>query len=450
MRIKLVEPSRYGAGGRVLRPRRPLMPSLSLPTVAALTPADIDVSIEIDALDGVRFDEPADLVGLTAHTLQARRAYDIAREFRARGVPVVMGGVHASMEPEEALKHVDTVIAGEAEDTWPRFLRDFQAGRAAHLYRAESQPSLSGLPVPRFDLLPAKRYVGLGSPRFRGPVPRPIYPVQTARGCPHACDYCTVMAFSGRAFRARPTAEVVAEIRAIGARGCMLVDDNIFSAPARARELFEALIPLKLWWIGQATIGAGRDPDLLRLARRSGCAALCLGIESLSEETLHAVGKDFNRVREYGALLRAFHDAGISAISSFVFGLDGDDESVFPRTYNFLVQNHVPYTLWNLLLPLPGTALHRRLAGAGRLKAPRWWMDPENVRLRHERLTFTGLRADERVFCGAFRRFERKCYSMPGILRRILFPGQDRLAGRLAVNLVLGRRLRRAEGLLEG
>ena len=447
LKIRLIEPSRY-RGGTLQRVKRLLFPPLTLPLVAGLTPDDFDVSIHNDSFEEVDFDEKVDLVGLTAYTAQALRAYEIADEYRRRGVHVAMGGIHASMLPDEAAAHVDTVFVGEAEETWPQFLDDFTRGQAEARYQSEKLPELTGLPVPKFSLMDLSRYVCCRTDGVMRLLPTPVLPVQTARGCPHGCEFCSVTALNGRKFRTRPIEDIVREIRASGARSCMFVDDNIFSIPRRAKELFEALIPLNISWHGQGTIDAARDPELLQLARRSGLTVLFIGLESLSVKALKAMGKTQNVVADYGKHLQAFRRAGISVMASMIFGFGPEEPEVFDRTYDFLTANRVSYAAWWPLTPFPGTGLFDRLKGEGRLKQDTWWLDP-SAGSELVDFKFTGLDMGEETFRARFNRAYRRFYSLGGIFRRVLLPPQKRCFQKLAMNLMFRKRVSPKRAILE-
>lgn len=440
MDVRLVEPSRYAADGRLLKGRRLLFPMITLPLLAALAPPDVRVSIVNEYFDDIDFDAPADLVGITAFTSRILRAYEIADQFRRRGVHVVMGGIHVSMEPDEALGHADTVIVGEADELWPRFLEDFRHGRPQRLYRSEIPPTLEHLPAPRFSLLDPRRYLTLQRTGLARLLPTPLVPVQTARGCPHHCDYCSVTAFSGHRYRARPVGEVIDEVRALDARGCLFVDDNIFGNASRAKDLFRALAPLKIRWVGQGTLYAAEDPELLELAHASGCLAVLVGMESVSPATLPSVGKTFNVVERYPAQIRRFRDAGIALMASMMFGLDGEPPTIFEDTHRFLMAHRVPYALWQPVMPLPGTRLLERFRADGRLKADRWWLDPA-LAGDFMNLKFTGLPMPEPRFAELFRRAYARFYSLKHILLRVLWPPQDRSLVKLVLSLVFRARI---------
>ena len=448
LKLKLIQPSRYLEDGSILRLKQRRVPSLTLPYLAALTPDDVDVVIENEFLDGVDFDAPVDVVGLTAATIYALRAYEIADEFRRRGVHVVMGGIHPSLEPDEAAEHTDTLITGESEHTWPRFLDDLRSGNPQPRYDADGFPDLAGTPSPRLDLIDRSRYsylTGKGPYRL---IPKPFVPVQTARGCPHGCDFCTVTLFNGRRLRARPVGEVVDELRALGARGCLFLDDNIFANPARAKELFRALKPLGLTWLGQGTIHAARDPELVRLAWESGCKLLVLGIESLSPAHLESIGKTHNVVADYGKHLRTFGEMGIAVLAAMMFGFDGEEPEVFDEACDFLIRNRVAYTSWQPLTPYPGTAVYARLREQGRLKDERWWLN-RGLASRFTTLKFTGVAMGEEVFFERFHRAYRRFYSLGSIARRILLPPQKRWLRKTVLNLHARGRLTLHQALAE-
>jgi radical SAM superfamily enzyme YgiQ (UPF0313 family) len=257
-------------------------------------------------VEQIDLEAEADWVAITCMTASAPRAYDVADAFRKRGIPVVIGGIHPSVMPDEAGEHADAVAIGEAEPVWPTIIKDLAGNTLQSRYRSTEW---------------AERYITLNV-------------VQTARGCPHGCTFCSVTPVFGTKYRFRPIPEVVEEIRSL--KGWLgFVDDNIVGHPRRAKELFEALIPLKRRWVGQADLSLARDPEMLTLARRSGCQAVFMGLESLSMENLRATGKSPNLRGDMGEAVDKIHKAGIEIIGSFVLGLDGDDTGVFRRTVAF-------------------------------------------------------------------------------------------------------------------
>ena len=448
MKIRFIEPSRWIGDGKLLKVRSLFIPPITLPLLAALTPADFEVDMVSEPFDDINFDDKVDLVGITAYTSRALRAYEIADEFRKRRVYVIMGGIHVSMEPEEALEHSDTVVVGEAEETWPRFLHDLRNGKPRRLYKADKLPTLENLPVPRFSLMDINRYVFCRKKGFSRFLPAPVYPVQTARGCPHGCEYCSVSVFSGRQYRVRPVEEVVNELKFLKIRGCIFIDDNIFANPSRARELFRAIRPLELIWAGQGTLSAASDRELLRLARESGCVALFLGIESVSGKALESVGRNVNKVLDYEKDIKVFKEEGISIMASMIFGLDGESPTTFQETYHFLMKNRLAYTLWHPLVPFPGTVLYKRLREVKRLKEDKWWLNRDSVN-NFLVLKFTSANIAEDKFREDFLRYYRLFYSLNGLIRRILFPLQERPLLKILLNFLLKARIANDASIIE-
>lgn len=417
MKVLFVESARYRHDGRVNRTAKAYIPAITLPRLAALTPRDIEVRIGLDILDEPDYGWQPDVVAITGYTKSMSRAYDIAAEFRRRGSHVAMGGIHVSMVPEEALERCDTVFVGEAEETWPRFIEDFRRGAPRRLYKGDPASSLTGWPVPRYDLLDQSKFYSLQKgtllSRF---IPVPAYPVETSRGCPHACSFCSVSPFLGTTYRMRPVVEVVDEIKALGARGCLFVDNNIFGNHARAKELLRALIPLKISWVSHATMASADDTELLELAEASGCRSLTVGLEAISPETLSGYNKEFNRVENYRRQLKAYADHGISVLASMVFMPGYGSPDQFSRAAGFLTEARVPYAAWWTLTPLPATPFYREMKAKGLLRRENWWLDRPG---KYPDYKFLGPDIPEEQFSRDFLRYYREVYSLPGILRRI-------------------------------
>jgi len=441
LKIKFIETTRYLDDGKLLKSKHLYYPSLTFPLLAALTPAEHEVSITYEMFDDIDFKERPDIVGITSITSNVYRAYEVADEFRRRGVHVVLGGIHASMEPEEAAGHADTVFIGEAEETWPQFLRDFQGGLRLPSYRAERPPSLENLPVPRWDLVDQSRYLSYATlVRYRRP---PAFAMQTSRGCCFSCDYCSTKRFQGyTGFRPRPILDVINEIKALGAKNLFFMDDNIFSDAERAKDLFRALIPLKIHWGGQGVIAAAGDKEMIELARRSGCYFVVAGLESITPAVLEAMGKKDNKVGSYERNLRTFRRNGIDVDVSMMFGFDEDEPNVFERTCDFLIKNKAPYVSWLPLTPFPGTAFYKKLKSQGRLKHEKWWLmlRPEAEKKIYT-LLYTGAKMSDDEFLEAFYRNYRRFYSLGSIARRLLWPPKFRNIVTIAVNLSIGRKI---------
>lgn len=422
MRIRLIEPKFRGEWGEQDKKdmRSFWFARLTLPTVAALTPPDVDVTIADENVEPIDYDEPVDLVGLTAMTMHAPGAYRLAESFRARGVPVVMGGIHASLLPEEAKQHVDSVVVGEAEGIWPQVVEDAKRGELKPFYRAEGHPDLSNLPHPRLDLLKAEAYDRVAC-------------VQTARGCPFQCDYCSVSRFFGRTYRTRPLDEVVSEVEDLGERFIAFVDDNIAGDPRYAKELFERLIPLKVKWGSQASITIAQDPELVKLAVKSGCYSLFVGIESLDQQNLVDVHKRVNKVGQYERALKTFRDHGITVVASFIFGLDHDDEGVFERTVRFCERNQIELPVFFILTPIPGTPIYHRMEAEGRLICRDWERyDGMHVVYRPRLMSPETLQQGFQWAC-------QEAYSWRSIWRRVVLHPRRRVVPHWGLNLAFRR-----------
>jgi radical SAM superfamily enzyme YgiQ (UPF0313 family) len=311
-----------------------------------------------ETVEEIPFDEAWDLVGLTAMGSGIVRSWQIADEFRRRKVPVVMGGIAASLaDPDWTLQHADALVLGEADETWPQVVRDFEAGRPQQIYRPLRQPPIDALPVPRYDLMNRAKH-GLWRP------------VQATRGCPFTCTFCSVSAFFESGYRKRPVDQVVRDVRAAkrhGTRHIAFIDDNIGVDFKYCEELWEALIPEKITWMSQCSLHIADRPDLLRLAYRSGCRLLSFGIESTKLASLAEIDKEWNRPGRYGEAVATIRRNGIDVSTEMIIGLDSDDSTVFDRTHDFIVSNRISIPRVHILTPIPGTPLYKRLLAQGRM-----------------------------------------------------------------------------------
>lgn len=403
MRVLLIQPSRYRDGRLDKRKRRWLL-GMTLPYLAALVPSDIQVEIKDDLLEEITFQEKTDLVALTCMSHQADRAYEIARGFRRRGIPVVMGGFHATLAPDECQEQVDALVLGEAEEAWPRLLRDFQAGRMQPRYQAPELSSLRQLPVPRYELLDLKKYKLLNIPS------------QTTRGCPFNCSYCEVTQVYGGRFRHRPVDEVIHEImeirRLTGSEFIYFVDDNFVANRRHAMAIMEKLIPLKLIYGCLATASVGDDPEVLDLMARSGCLHVNIGMESISPASLKAIKKKQNRVSEYERQFKALRQRGIGFSVNVMFGLDGDGPDIFATTVDFLIRVKAPVSFMFILAPRPGTRVREELLREGRI-FDHDWSNYCGFKVVYEPKHMTVRQLEE-----GYWRANRQFYSLPGILQR--------------------------------
>jgi radical SAM superfamily enzyme YgiQ (UPF0313 family) len=362
IRIALISPKGplYRHRGGIFRRSLRYAP-LTLPTLASLIPADIEHEVTLidEGIEDVPHDLDADLIGMTVITGTAPRAYDLAHRFRARGIPVVLGGPHVTLVPDEASLHADAVVVGYAEASWPRLLRDFVHRRMRSRYDQDPDLSLAGLPPVRRDLIPRRRYLTTNV-------------FEATRGCVHPCDFCVVPSAWGRRPLQKPVEEVVDEIRRTGARKAIFVDLNLIADRAYAAALFEALIPLRIEWYGLATTLLAADGPLLDVCARSGCRGLLIGFESLSAGGLAEVRKRFNTPDSYREVIEALHARRIAVQGTFVFGLDDDTADIFLKTARFAVTAGIDLPRFAILTPFPGTPLFDRLAAEGRILSRDW------------------------------------------------------------------------------
>ena len=405
-----------------------LAPPLALPLLAGLTPPEIDVCLIDENVEKADFEADADWVAISCMTASAPRAYEIADAFRRRGIPVVIGGIHPTVLPDEAAMHADAVVVGEAEPVWQMILDDLAANTLKPRYENFGRANMDGLPLPRRDLLRGDRYLTLNN-------------VQTARGCPNGCSFCSVTAISGSRYRFRPIPEVVEEVKSL--RGWIgFVDDNIVGYPRRAKELFEALIPLKIKWVGQGDLSIAKDPELMKLAVKSGCQALFVGLESVTPENLTATSKRPNIGLDMSEAIRKIHKAGIEIIGSFVLGLDGDDKDVFRRTAEFAKRHKLVAAQFSVLTPFPGTVSRCELEDEGRVTDSDWSRyTMSNVSFKPKNMTAQELYDGQKA---TYRSF----YSFQSIIMRSLTL-RGKLMARLLVNLSY-RYIGRGKALCKG
>jgi radical SAM superfamily enzyme YgiQ (UPF0313 family) len=370
MKIQLLSPAgeihRNGSGifKRSLR-----YAPLTLTTLAALVPEELeaDVTIQDEGVEPLDLDFAADLVGITAITGTALRAYKVADELRARGHTVVLGGVHPTLLPEEAARHADCVVTGYAEKAWPKLLRDFSVGRLERRYHFPTGRELKGLPIARRDLLKKKRYATINS-------------IEATRGCPHKCEFCVVPTAWHGIYAHRPVEEVIAELETFSGRHALFIDLSPVEDVQYAKALYRAMAPLRIRWLGLATTRLAEDLELLDLAAKSGCKGVLIGFESVSQLALNGAQKHFHAAERYAEYVRRLHDHGIGLQACFVYGFDDEDESVFERTVEFVDRTKIDLPRYAVATPFPGTPLYQRLERQGRLLHRNWSLyDVEHV-----------------------------------------------------------------------
>jgi len=361
------------------------MPNLGLLTVAALTPPGYHIDFIDENFESICFDG-YDIVGLSAMTLHAERAYEIAKEFRLRGTKIVLGGIHATVLPDEASKHVDAVVVGEAENLWPRVLEDFEKEQLKKIYcESSGKPEMLHSPVPRFDLAKLHRYQAV--------------PIQTTRGCPYDCEFCSVASVYGKKLRKKPIKQVLEEIKEVaklrkhGKPRIFFTDDNMFLDKKHAADLLRAITPLKINWMTQCDVSLAENLELLRLIRRSGGSQLLIGFESLSDKNLKSLHENLFKASwrgRYSAAIQTIQSHGIRVLGMFMVGLDSDTPKVFDELKDFILRNHLHDVQITLPTPLPGTSLHKRLQHEGRLLKDRYWEDCSFFNVTFEPKNMTG------------------------------------------------------------
>ena len=394
-RVLLVYPSTHKLGWV----RRFQLPSLSLKQVAAATPPEWEVLLADEVHEDIPFDGDFDLVGITAMTHQAARAYEIADRFRQRGIPVVLGGIHPTVLPDEARQHADAVVIGEAEPVWAQLLSDLQAGRMAPLYRSVPHGDLLEIPWSRRDFLAGRTYLTTQT-------------LQASRGCPYDCPFCTVTPYFGRTFRYRDPDDILAELRSFDRKLTVFLDDNILGDPERAKPILRGMAGLGLRWGGQANLRFAEDPELVSLLAKSGCIGIFVGIES-------AAGPQANHPKtgsgsSQADLIKRVRDTGIVLEASMIFGFDDHDESVFETTVRYLEECAPSIPTFHILTPYPGTALFEQFDREGRMLHKEW------QRYDHNQVVFRPrLMTPERLYQG-WRAARREVYGWPSILSRVM------------------------------
>lgn len=366
MKILLIYPSRLDDAGRVIKYRKAFTPPLSLGIISGLTPESHDLKVVNDLVEPIDFNSPVDLVGITALTSQADRAYEISSRFREKGVKTVIGGVHPSLMTEEASQHADAVVLGEVEGIWKQILSDAESNSLRPIYDNGTFDDLSCTIKPRWDNM--NLYVYRRSPGRRFP----RIPIYTTRGCVHNCSYCSVTKFFGRTYRFRPVAQVCDEIDSTGAESYFFVDDNISCNTDYSRELFTALKNRKITWFSQASTTILNTPELIPMMSKAGCRHLFLGVETLDRQSLLNVKKGFNRPEKYKELFRRLLEVNIQPWVSLICGFDNAPPDSIEQTVSFLKTCGVGNIVLWILTPLPGTDLYEQFEKEGRIIDRRW------------------------------------------------------------------------------
>lgn len=377
------------------------IPQLSLHILEGLTPRQHQVKIIEEENDQIDLNEECDLVGISCMTANAPRAYHLASEFHKRGRKVVLGGVHPTLLPEEALKYADSIVKGEAEGAWENLLKDYSSGALKRVYHDPDPPLERHIPMD-FQCTGRKRLFN-------------VIPVMTTRGCPYKCEFCCVYNLYGKKIRHAPVSRIVRDIESTGSRTFIFLDDNIIGNSKYATELFNAIRPLGIKWVGQASLSDVRKRGLIELAAKSGCKALFFGLESVSEHQLRKIGKSIREIENVKTAIKTVKDLGILFHASLIFGFDDDEKSVFYETLSFLNKQRIGTASFNILTPYPGTKIYEKFKSEGRLLTNDWkYYDHSTVVYKPKNMTPYELQSGGMWVKSEFSR-------LSSILRR--FPG---------------------------
>lgn len=379
---------------------------LAIPTLVSLTPPDHEITVFDENIEEIDYNRGTDLVAISVRTMFAKRAYEIADAFRGKEVKTVLGGIHPSMCTDEALEHSDAVVIGEAEYVWNDLLHDAENGGLKKTYKADKAADLTAFEVPGRASLSRHRYFS--------------DIVQTTKGCPFKCEFCSVHAFDGQRIRNKSIDQIVTEIKGIVGsssgfkkKSIFFADDNIIANKKYARELFAALKPYNLNWSCQASINISREDDILRLMKDSGCGAVLVGLESVSKDNLSSMDKGVNLRYDYMEAINKIQSYGILVHSSFILGYDFDTEQSADELIKFIEEARLLMPLINILTPFPGTRLYKRLEDEGRIIHKDWSKyDARNVVFTPALMTPEKLRELYRKVC-------RQVYSFEAIYKKL-------------------------------
>jgi radical SAM superfamily enzyme YgiQ (UPF0313 family) len=389
------------------------MPPLGLATLAAFMPPQYEIKIIDESISKINFEEYFDLVLITCMTHTAPRAYSIATEFKIRNIPVIMGGVHVTMVPEEAILFCDSVVIGEAESVIQSLITDFENNRLNKFYFGKRLP-LNNLPLPRIDLLENKYKIAS---------------IQTTRGCPFNCEFCSVTEFSGHSYRERPVEDVINEIRILGYKRLIFADDNILGIGRKAEDnaihLFRKLKELNIIWGAQTSINISENEKILKEAVDSGASGFFIGIESLSENSLKLMGKRINLrlgIQNYKSAIKRLHDYGIVVTGAFVIGNDGDNKDIFKKTIDFISESDVDRAQITISTPLPGTRLYNRLLDEKRILYTNYPIDWRKYDLFHVvyKPKYMGIEELESGFLDIYNTLTSKFSSLKRAIRSLM------------------------------
>ncbi len=406
-KVLFIRSSHYADNGKVVKSNSLVdrltnanFAELGIPLLAAYTPAHIEVEMVDDCLDELFFESEADVIAISAMIIHLNRAIDIAREFKKRGKIVVMGGYLPTMHPEKIQPYVDSICIGEGDVSWPQMLKDIENNCLKPVYKSETPISLENVPVPRYDLIKKNRI-------------RTLFPVQATRGCPYRCSYCSIVNFYANTYRMRPVKDVIRDIKAHGSKIMFFVDDNLFDSIEYARELFQKMIGLNVFWGVQATTNIAKNKELLALAYKAGCRLVAVGMESISQENLNEVAKNWSKTAKYKETIETIQNSGIGFHALVMFGLPQDTKDIFDTTVDFLESAGVAGADFFILTPYPATILGKQYIRENKIS------DFDLNHYREPFVVFKHPNMTTREIQDGFWRAFKKLYSLKSIFRRI-------------------------------
>jgi len=411
------------------------MQPLSIAVLSALTPKKWDRIFFDDRLEKINFEIETNLVAISTETFTARRSYQIAEEFRKRGVPVIIGGYHATFCPDEVLEFADAVCIGEAENIWGEILADAEQGNLSGKYQSEKLYDMKKYNVDR-NIFDGKKYFKLAL-------------IEAGRGCNYSCNFCSITSFHGGNYKYRNVEDIVSEIKKLNEKYLFFIDDNMTGNFTYAKKLFEALIPLKINWVGQVTINIGSDEELLQLMKKSGCVGVLIGLESLNAKNLKSIKKKHNDISEYKNLLSKINKYNIAVYATFMFGLANDSISVVEETVKFVIDEKIFMVAFNHIIPFPGTPLYIEKDNSNKLLYEKWWLSPE---YRFGQAPFIPDCINSETLNDWSHRSRRTFYSIFSILKRsVNFSSNScniqRICFYFGINFMLRREIAQKKGL---
>jgi radical SAM superfamily enzyme YgiQ (UPF0313 family) len=338
------------------------MEPLPIAQLVGLTPKNIECVFFDDRLEKINYDETADLVAITVETYTAKRAYQIASKFKKNNIPVIMGGFHVTLLPEEVSEHADSILIGQAENQWNNVIKDLKNNNLKKIYKNNDPVDLSNI-FPNRSIFKNKRYL-------------PISLVETGRGCKFNCNFCSITNFYKHRYTPRPIKDIVKEIKGLKHKIIFFIDDNICADSIRAKELFKTLIPLKIRWISQVSVNYARNKEIVNLMKQSGCVGVLIGFESLNKKSLSLMNKSWNNnTATYEEAIKNLNNAGLILYGTFIFGYDFDTKKSIKETVDFAIKHKMFLAAFAHLIPFPGTPIYDKLKKEGRLIYDKWWLD---------------------------------------------------------------------------